>query len=345
VALKIGKAGAITGTVVTAAGRSAIRGKFSSSGGTSAAVVLPTGSLELLLKTRGLEDGRWDAADEVYLEAIFSSSGSSEIPFELRPAPRKGRREAPLAGKTINTLLESRNESGNAFGFGFAGVKPGKDGVFRFAGALADGTKLTGSARAVEGGPGGWTLPVAMPLASVKGFLHGEAVIDESPGGEGFHLESKKPWTWTRPANAKAKSFQSGFTEEMNVRGREWKWSKGTSALGGNSANFTLDFTFGNSTGGFVPAAGVDGISGTLGVSNKPVWAENPPKGFTMKISPASGLVSGKIPGTQIGKALMLSYQGMLFLNDIPLVSGGSARGAGFFISNETSGAAVITLD
>jgi hypothetical protein len=329
VALKIGKAGSFSGMVVTAAGRSAIRGKFSSSGAASVAVVLPTGSLELLLKTRGLEDARWDAADEVYLEAKLSNSGI-ETPFELRAAPRAGGPAAPLVGKTINTLLESRNESGNGFGFGFAGVKPGKDGVLRFAGALADGTRLTGTARAVEDGSGGWKLPLAMPLASVKGFLHGGAVIDESPGGEGFHLESKKPWTWTRPANAKAKSFQSGFLEELSVRGREWKWSKGTSALGGNSANFTLDFTFGNSTGGFVPAAGVDGISGSLGASNKPAWSSTPPKGFTMAITPATGLVGGKIPGTINGKAAVLSYQGMLFSSDMPMESGSAARGAGF---------------
>ncbi|MFM8983333.1 MAG: hypothetical protein ACKOLA_10585, partial [Spartobacteria bacterium] len=153
------------------------------------------------------------------------------------------------------------------------------------------------------------------------------------------------PWTWTRPANAKAKSFPSGFTEEVNVLGREWTWSKGTSALGGTSANFTLDFSFGNSTGGFVPAAGVDGISGTLGANNKPLWSSTPPKGFSMKIAPATGLVSGKIPGTQNGKAVTVSYQGMLFRSDMPLESGGSPRGAGFVICHETSGAAVITLD
>jgi len=330
VALKIGKAGAITGSVVTAAGRSAIRGKFSSSGGASVAVVLPTGSLELLLKTRGLEDGRWDAADEVYLEAIFSSSGSSEIPFELRPAPRNGRPAAPLVGKTINTMLESRNDSENGFGFGFAGVKLGRAGVFRFTGALADGTRLTGTARAVEDADGGWKLPVAMPLASVKGFLHGEAMIDSNPAAAGFHLASKTPWTWTRPANPTAKSFQQGFEEKLTVRGREWKWTRGTSALGGISANFTLALSFGDNGGGFVPAAGVDGISGTLGANNKPVWFATPPRGFAMTITPATGLVRGRITGALDGKSAELSYLGMVFPNDMPLESGNSARGAGF---------------
>jgi cyclophilin family peptidyl-prolyl cis-trans isomerase/uncharacterized protein YkwD len=344
VALKIGKGGSFSGSILTPGGRVTFREEFSAGGQASVPVSSLQGTLLLSLKTSGLGDGKWDSGDEVFIEAVLRIGGQ-EIPLDLRPAPRKGGLEASLVGKTINTLLESRNESGNGFGFGFAGVKPGKDGVFRFAGALADGTKLSGSARAVEDGEGGWKLPVAMPLASVKGFLHGQAAIDSNPSAEGFHLESETPWTWTRPANPRAKAFPSGFTEELNVRGREWTWSKGTSALGGSSANFTLDFTFGNSTGGFVPEVGVDGISATLGFSNKPVWSSTPPKGFTMTITPTTGLVSGKIPGTQNGKSVMLPYRGMLFPRDMPLESEVSPRGAGFVISHETSGAAFITLD
>jgi hypothetical protein len=345
VALKIGKGGSFSGSILTPGGRVTFREEFSAGGQASVPVSSPQGTLLLSLKTSGLGDGKWDSGDEVFIEAVLRIGGQ-EIPLDLRPTPRKGGQGAPLVGKTINTLLESRNDSEKGFGFGFTGVKPGKDGVFRFTGALADGTKLSGSARAVEDGAGGWKLPVAMPLASVKGFLHGEAAIDSSPSAEGFHLESGQPWTWIRPVNAKAKAFPAGFTEELNVRGREWTWSKGTSALGGNSANFTLDFNFGNQTGGFIPLVGVDGISGTLGSSNKPLWTSTPPKGFAMTIMPTNGLVSGKIPGTQNGKSVMLPYQGMLFPSDMPLVSGGSVRGAGFVSSkNCPGGAMIMTLD
>lgn len=341
VALKIGKTGAFTGTVVTPTGRIVKRGKFPSSGAVLVNLESPAGSLELLLKTRGLEDGRWDASDEVYLEAILRS-GDEEIPFELRSAPRKGGRSAPLVGKTINTLLESRNESGEGFGFGFASVKPGKTGVFRFAGSLADGTKLTGASRAVEDGPEGWKVPAAIRLPSVKGFLHGEMAVDVSPEAEGFHLEAEVPWIWTRPGNAKAKSFPAGFTEELNVCGREWKWTKGTSVLGGISANFTLDINFENQAGGFVPLAGVDGITGVLGSTNQPVWSSSPPKGFSMRIEPATGLTSGKIPGTLNGKSAVLSYKGILFPSDMPLESGTTARGAGFSSSKDSSAGFLI---
>ena len=342
--LKLDKSRAFTGSLLTPLGASALRGKFDDVGNATVSLVQPAGTLNLTLHAGGLSDGEWDAGDSVSISGVLKH-GDEEASFVCRPAPRKGGLEAPMIGKTINILLESRNESSLGFGYGFASVKPGKDGVFRFAGALADGTKLAGTARAVENGVGGWKLPVAIPLSSVKGFLHGEAALDSSPDADGFHLASETPWTWTRPANAKANAFPVGFTEELNVRGREWKWTKGTSALGGNSANFTLDLNFGNQTGGFIPLVGVDGISGTLGSSNKPAWSLTPPKGFTMAITPATGLVSGKIPGTQNGKSVMLPYRGMLFLSDMPLESGGSPRGAGFVISHETSGAAVITLD
>jgi hypothetical protein len=79
--------------------------------------------------------------------------------------------------------------------------------------------------------------------------------------------------------------------------------------LGGNPANFTLDFNFENQPEGFVPAPGLERVFGALGANNKPVWVENPPKGLAMMITPTTGLVSGKIPDTQNGKAAVLSYQ------------------------------------
>jgi hypothetical protein len=185
-----------------------------------------------------------------------------------------------------------------------------------------------------------------MPLAAVKGFLHGEAAVVSSPGVDGFHLESSVPWSWIRPANPKAKSYAAGFTEELEVKGRVWTWTKGNSVLGGAGGNFTLALSFGNTTGGFVPALGLDNLEGRLGADNKPFWSAGPPpKGFSMRITPATGLFSGKIPGTRNGKSASVSYQGMLFLNDMPIEGGGSLRGAGFVFSKETLGAAVIALD
>jgi hypothetical protein len=277
-----------------------------------------------------LGDGNWDVGDEVFIEAVLQTGGG-EIPFELRPAARKGGPSTPLAGMRINTLLESLGKSGVEFGHGFAGVSVGKDGAVRFTGSLADGAKLAGAARLVEDGSGGWKLPVALPLAAVKGFLHGEAAVASSPGEGEFHLTSSAPWSWFRPANPKAKSYAAGFSEELDVKGRVWTWTKGTSALGGAGGNFTLAMSFGNTTAGFVPVPGLDNVQGRLGADNKSFWSAGPPpKGFSMRITPATGLFSGKIPGTRNGKTASVSYQGMLFPVDMPIGADGSARGAGF---------------
>jgi hypothetical protein len=57
-----------------------------------------------------------------------------------------------------------------------------------------------------------------------------------------------------------------------------------------------------------------------------------------MKITPASGLVSGKVPVTLNGKAKVLSYQGLIFPSDIELDSGNTIRGAGFLNGSGGSG-------
>jgi hypothetical protein len=326
-------------------GRVAFRGKFSTGGVASVPLASPAGTLSLLVKTAGLVDGKWDVGDEVFIEAVLRIGGE-EIPFELRPAARKGGPSAPLAGRRINTLLESLGKSGVDFGRGFSGAAVGKDGAVRFTGSLADGTKLSGSARMVESGEGGWKLPVALPLASVKGFLHGEAAVVGEPGAGEFHLASSAPWSWFRPENLKAKSFAVGFSEELAVKGRVWTWSRGNSVLGGAGGNFTLTVSFGDSAGDFLPVAGLDNLQGRLGGDNKPVWSAGPPqKGFSMRITPTTGLFSGKVPGTRNGKSATVSYQGMLFPDDMPIGSVGSARGAGFVAGvGEMSATARITV-
>jgi hypothetical protein len=330
VALKIRKGGAFSGSILTPRGRAAFREKFSTGGGASAPIPSLQGTLSLEIKTKGLDDGKWDSSDEVYITAVLRSNGV-DIPLQLRPTARKGGPIAPLAGSRINTLLESLGKSGVDFGHGFAGISILKNGGVKFVGALADGTRLSGSARLVEDGLGGWRLPVALPLASVKGFLLGEAVVVAGPAFGGFHLQSSAPWTWTRPRNDKAKSYASGFTEELSLKGRAWDLPKGESALGGNGGNFTIQFPFSDKSKEFVLLDGLGKVQGSLGTNNKPVLNDGkPPKGFTLKIAPSTGLFSGKVPGTLSGKQVAPSFQGVLFPIDYPLTSGGSVRGAGF---------------
>jgi hypothetical protein len=290
----------------------------------NATVVLGSsaGSLDFSLKATGLDDGTWDDIDTVYFTGVVKIA-SMEIPVECRAAPLAGGWPAPLAGSLVNTLLQSRNESGIPFGYGFASVKPGKDGVFRFAGALPDGTKLSGTARAVEDGEGGWKLPVAIPLSSVKGFLHGEASVNPTPDIDELHISANAPWTWSRSANAKAKSFAAGFEEELDVFGQVWTWTKGSSALGGSSANFTMTLSAPYGASLYV---GADSLSGSLRASNTVAWNQALPRGFSLKIVPSTGLISGKVPATQGGKSVLLPYQGVLFSDNLDIGSDSPVR-------------------
>jgi hypothetical protein len=63
-----------------------------------------------------------------------------------------------------------------------------------------------------------------------------------------------------------------------------------------------------------------------------------------MRITPATGLFSGKIPGTQKGKPAAISYQGMLFLGDMPIGSEVTARGAGFVADSASSNRIVFVV-
>jgi hypothetical protein len=338
--VRAANSGTFTGWVLTESGKSTFQGKLDSTRNATVVLGSSAGSLDLSLKATGLDDGTWDDADTVYFTGVVKMA-SMEIPVECRAAPLVGGWPAPLSGSLVNTLLQSRSKSGITFGHGFASVKPGKDGVFRFVGALPDGSKLTGTARAVEDGAGGWNLPVAMPLSSVKGFLHGEAFVNSEPDVDELHISANAPWTWSRSANAKAKSFATGFEEELDVFGQVWTWTKGTSALGGSSSNFTVTLTVPD---GASLSVGADSLSGSLPASNKVAWNQALPKGFSMKIAPSTGAVSGKVPATQGGKSVLLPYQGVLFPESLDLGSVSPLMGAGFITGNSSSGAIEITV-
>ena len=123
--------------------------------------------------------------------------------------------------------------------------------------------------------------------------------------------------------------------------GQVWTWTKGTSALGGSSSNFTVTLT---APDGAPLSAGADSLSGSLPASNKAVWNPALPKGFLMKISPSTGAVSGKVPATLGGKAVLLPYQGVLFSDSLDIGSDRPVRGAGLVSGNGSSGTMEITV-
>ncbi len=325
VELQVAKGKAWSGSLTLNGTKKSLRGVFDSTGGSTIPINTTTDRLQFAFETVGLEDGLWDESDVAQIAATLQFNGQ-ETSFLCYPAPRTGI-DGPLAGKSINTIFASKGDSGQAFGHGFAVAKAAKDGTFQLAGRLADGTALSGTARAVKDDAGKWILPIAFPLTATKGFLYGRADIENSPdlNNAQSHLASQEPLVWIRPANSKA-----GFTESLDVFGRVWSWTKGTSILGAaTTCKIALDAN---------RAILADSLTlnGTWSALNKPSWS-NAPVAFAFKVDPATGAISGKIPLGNAPKATTTSFQGLMVY---PAISenGSGFVGGGFVSGSESSG-------
>jgi hypothetical protein len=328
-----------SGALLINGSKAGFRGKFDVNGNWSGQVTLAGHTVEIEMLLEGGELGN-RVTGTLGIDGVNQEDAASFVCLPVFNTGFPGD-EFELAGAQINAVLMSEGISGKSFGHGYAMGKCGKDGVVRFTGRLADNTAWSGAARVVRDEVEGLRLPIAVALTTVRGLLIGEATINTGPDEGELHLQSNTPWRWVRSANSKSKTFAQGFVEELGVMGQVWSWTKGTSVLGGSSANFTLTLS---APSGFKIAAGAESLSGSLGASNKPTWTSAPPKGFTMKIMPASGLVSGNLPGTLDGKAAVLSYWGLIFPGDMELDSGTPVRGAGFISGRGASGTMEIIV-
>lgn len=330
VELQVSKGKAWSGSLTINGTKKSLRGVFNSAGESTIPINTNTDRLQFAFETVGLEDGLWDESDVVHIAATLQFNGQ-ETSFLCYPAPRTGI-DGPLAGKSINAIFASKGNSGQAFGHGFAVAKVGKDGTFKLAGRLADGTALSGTARAVKDDAGKWILPVAFPLTATKGFLYGQADIETSPdlNNAESHLVSQEPLVWIRPANSKAPNFKAGFTAGLDLVGRVWSWTKGTSVLGAaTTCKLTLDANRAILSGSLT-------LNGTWSASNKPTWS-NAPGTFAFNVDPATGVISGKVPLGTAPKATTTPFQGLMVY---PAISqnGSGFLGGGFVSGSESSG-------
>ena len=325
--MQLAKGKSWSGTLILDGTKMSMRGAFGSIGESNVSINMPAGLVEIALSSTGLEDRD--------IAAIVRFNGQ-ETSFLCYPGPLTGI-DGPLADKSINTLFESKGDSAQAFGHGYAVAKAAKNGVFKFAGRLADGTALSGTSRAVKDDAGKWILPIAFPLSATKGFLYGRADIETSPdlNAAQSHLVSQEPLVWIRPANSNAVNFKAGFTERLDVVGRVWSWTKGTSVLGAaTTCQLALDASTSILSGALT-------LNGTWSASNKPAWS-NAPAAFTFKVDPATGAFSGKVPLSNAAKAAVAPFQGLM-LN--PGVAQGDHQllGGGFVTGAEASGIIEIT--
>ena len=323
--LVVAKGKAWSGVLTLNATKTSLRGMFDAAGNSTVAFRGIPGGLDLAFETIGLADGSWDEADIARIAASIEIGGQS-VSFQCGAGPRPGT-SGPLAGESVNALLTTQGVAEIGFGHGYMSMAAGKDGSFKLAGRLADGSALTGSARAARDTMGNWCLPVALTLAPASGFLHGETAIRVLPAmnsGES-HLLSNVPWTWVRPALASAQNYRDGFVEKLDVIGRTWKWAKGSSALGSQiNCQLVID-----ADAEVLPEALT--LNGTWNPANKPVWNPSPSR-FVFKVNPATGIISGNLlPGSD-PKTKPGAYQGIM-LSPALTTSGTRKLHAGGFVS------------
>ena len=243
-----------------------------------------------------------------------------------------------LAGKQINSLLISQLLSGIDFGHGFAKIKVSTNGTLTFAGRMADGSTVSGTSRLVKDEYQDLLAQVSLPLPAVKGLLHGVAEIKTDPEEGQYHLASPYEWTWVRLPQSRARVFKEGFAEKLNVYGQVWNYTKGQSAL-----PEALDgFRFQVDSDSIVLEEPLE-LWGSWPSSNKPIW-DYSPKGFTFKVNPITGDISGTAPRTINGKATKAAtYQGLLLRPSLDTYDGAPLMGGGYILGSESSGAVELT--
>jgi uncharacterized repeat protein (TIGR02543 family) len=334
--IKLAKGGGFTGSMVILGSRVSIRGKFDAYGAAEISVsnktmsgVFVDLSIEPMTETEFQLGAsiRWDdetSSEFVCYPVAFTGTG--------------GANNCSLAGKQINSLLISQLLSGIDFGHGFAKIKVSTNGTLTFAGRMADGSTVSGTSRLVKDQYEDLLAQVSLPLSAVKGLLHGVAEIKTDPEEAQYHLASPDEWTWVRLPQSRARIFKEGFAEKLNVYGQVWNYTKGQSAL-----PEALDgFRFQVDPDSIVLEEPLE-LWGSWPSSNKPTW-DYSPKGFTFKVNPITGDISGTAPRTMNGTATKAAtYQGLLLRPGLDTYDGAPLMGGGYILGTESSGAVEIT--
>jgi hypothetical protein len=191
------------------------------------------------------------------------------------------------------------------------------DGSVNFAGTLADGTKLTASAALWKD----LTLPLYAELYSKNGSLSGYVAFDKDQADSDLKAEDL---LWFRPFQ-NVQHYPYGWPEGLTtvLLGARYSVPTNASALPGvggvdaSAGNAVLEFNGGLLTGGVTRSVNIDS-------KDKATNAPSADKSFSLSISQANGLISGKFThsdGTQP------SFSGVIYQK------GPGKGGYGWFLS------------
>ena len=221
---------------------------------------------------------------------------------------------AALAGN-YTLLLPPSAPSPAPKGYGFALATVSKSGAIKATISLADGTRCTQSVPISKNGV--W--PLYASLYGAKGLVVG--TITFRPVAYLSDLDGDV--NWFRPANAKAKTFALGFTNQIALIGSKYVTPpKGTAAL-----------QFGPTVGALtVSIAPVPSLAKAVSYStnNKVTVTEPGADKLTMSVSAAKGLFAGGFVEVTANKKR--KFSGVLFQKQ--------QLAAGFFL-NSTEGGTV----
>ena len=295
--------GAYSGSLLLGGARSSLSGQFDSSGNSSATVKSgASADLTLGLQvnltnpddriTGVLDGGAWTARVDV-VRAVFD--GKTSVPSML------GKYTLVVPGTNTTTTLPG----GDSFGT----VTVDKAGKVRFAGSLADGTKVTQAA--IVSKDGAW--PLYLPLDKGQGLVQSWVTFSSTAAadlaGEGV---------WIKPATTKSPYYPAGFALNIQLTGcRYVEPAKGTNVLGFSAAQAV--FSGGNLAQDITQPFTLD--------ANDHV-TDPQGKDFSLGFTRPSGLFKGKMAVPAGSKPI--SFQGVVLQKQ--------GLASGYFLGTDQSG-------
>jgi hypothetical protein len=222
-------------------------------------------------------------------------------------------RIAPQAGQYTIVFPGDEQSASAPAGSGFGTLTVDKAGKLRFAGTLADGTKVTHASTVSRDDH--W--PFYLPLYAGKGCIISWLEFDSEDGG-GISGDV----TWIKPRLATSKYYPAGFYSELEALGSRYTPpAKGAKILDLTEAQLVL-------SGGNLAEPLV--IPFTLDANNK-VTAQGNQK-LTLTFTPATGAFNGSAVNPATKKPI--AFSGVVRQSEV--------AAEGFFLGADQSGLAVI---
>ena len=209
---------------------------------------------------------------------ILNQSNTESVTAGRDNFSKKGT-AAPQAGSY--TMALTGTASGLPQGIGYASVLVDTGGHARASGKLGDNTPF--SASGVLSDAGSW--PFYAPLYHSGGYVRGTLTFETSG-----QMALDGTMQWFRPASTDKSSYGAGFAGDVSVAGYHYMPpTKGSAAIPLNNAGQ-----------GVITFSGSVLSSGTLGgmvdlSADKALEAAGGGASFTLKLSPATGVFTGKL--------------------------------------------------